>query len=105
MNKVINKQNIYSKCPDKFVDNNNKCFTSNKDIANGFNTFFVNIGPDLAKKITMSAEITVNDYVEKRPNSMFISNVLEEEVINIVNKVKSKTSLDNDNINMKIVRK
>ena len=52
----------------------------------------------------MSAEITVNDYVEKRPNSMFISNVLEEEVINIVNKVKSKTSLDNDNINMKIVK-
>ena len=104
MNKVINKQNIYSKFPDKFVDNNNKCFTSDKDIANGFNTFFVNIGPDLAKKITMSAEITVNDYVEERPNSMFISNVLEEEVINIVNKVKSKTSLDNDNINMKIVK-
>ena len=52
----------------------------------------------------MSAEITVNDYIEKRPNSMFISNVLEEEVINIVNKVKSKTSLDNDNINMKIVK-
>ena len=49
--------------------------TRKKDIANGFNDFFVNVGPNLAKDINIPNENThVLDYLKSQnPESMFLS--------------------------------
>ena len=50
---VINKRRN-AKTSDKFIQNN-KIVTDPKEIANGLNDYFVNIGPGLASKINTSA--------------------------------------------------
>ena len=43
---------------------NNKRIVNKKDIANGFNNFFVNVGPQLAKNIERIDDKDVLDYYE-----------------------------------------
>ena len=55
-------------------------------IANAFNNYFVDIGPTLANKITQSANPI--DYVKQQKNSIFIPNIEESEVKNIITQLK-----------------
>ena len=50
LNKIINKKQKQNCMPGYFTCNN-KRIVNKKHIANGFNNFFVNVGPKLAKKI------------------------------------------------------
>ena len=50
LNALINKKQKGSEYPTQFNDNTNKV-TGNENIANGFNKFFSNIGPALARNI------------------------------------------------------
>ena len=76
------------------------------DIGNGFNNFFVNVGPTLAKKIKPSEKGSIHDYLDQRNvNSMFLNPVTEEEVYKIVKLFKSKTSNDFVNLNMSLIKK
>ena len=52
LNEVINKKKITSTCSKLFV--NGKYITQKNEIADGFNSLFVNIGPNLANKIPES---------------------------------------------------
>ena len=57
------KKTPNSSIPDTFIKNNKK-ITDRKHIANGFNDFFVNVGPNLAKGIqTPSTNIKMQDYL------------------------------------------
>ena len=68
--------------------------------------FFTNVGPDLANKITVPDDVTVLDYLtSKNTKSMFLSPADENEVLSVVHSCKSKTSIDNDGLNMKFVKK
>ena len=80
--------------------------THKKDIANGFNDFFVNVGPNLAKDINIPNENThVLDYLKSQnPESMFLASVEESEVINIVRNCKNKKSTGYDGIDMTIIK-
>ena len=53
LNRIINKTKKQNCMPEHFTCNN-KRIVNKKDIANGFNNFFVNVGPQLAKKSTVS---------------------------------------------------
>ena len=66
----------------------------------------MNIGPNLAKNIEVETDkATVSDFLgQPIPESMFITNVEEQEVINIVRNLKNKTSYDADDINMTIIK-
>ena len=74
-------------------DNSEKrklCLTINndsKDIANGFNNFFVSIGPELAKGI--HSDINPLAYVNNISDSIAIFNVSCEEVRNIIHSLKN----------------
>ena len=57
LNTIIRKGQHSSPLPDKFMSNG-KTVTHKKDIANGFNDFFVNVGPNLAKYINIPNENT-----------------------------------------------
>lgn len=79
--------------------------TDPKQIADSFNEFFVNIGPQLASKICHSGK----NYFEylKNPNvkCMFMKPVIAEEVVKIINKFDQNKSPGNDGIGNFIVKK
>ena len=69
---------------------NNVAVTNSKDIANGFNNFFVSIGPELAKGI--HSDINPLTYVNNISNSIAIFNVSCEEVRNIIHSLKNSSA-------------
>ena len=60
----------------------NEAVTNSNDIANGFNNFFVSIGPKLAKDI--HSDLNLLNYVSNISNSIAIFNVSGAEVINVI---------------------
>ena len=69
-------------------------------IADEFNNFFVNVGPNLAKNIpAVNSAASIYDYMgQLNLNSMFINQVNEDEVIGILKLCKSEESMDYDDI-------
>ena len=68
---------------------NNVAVTNSKDIANGFNDFFVSIGPELAKDIHF--DINPLTYVNNVNNSIVIFDVSCDEVRNIIHPLKDSS--------------
>ena len=69
---------------------NNVAVTNSKDIANGFNDFFVSIGPELAKDI--HSDINPLTYVNNVNNSIVIFDVSCDEVKNIIRSLKNSSA-------------
>ena len=82
---------------DKITHNGNT-ITDSHEIAEAFNAYFVNIGPNLANNIPASNN-TFHSYLKNpNPNSIFFLPVDETEIINIVNQLKAKKSSGFDGI-------
>ena len=77
-----------------------KILTEKKDIANKCNTFFTNIGPSLASKLSATGNKTYKDYLNTPCIHKFtFSTITESEVIKtILDKLPSKTSSGVDGI-------
>uniref|UniRef100_A0A3B3IP09 Reverse transcriptase domain-containing protein n=1 Tax=Oryzias latipes TaxID=8090 RepID=A0A3B3IP09_ORYLA len=74
-------------------------------MANEFNSFFVNIGPNLAENITCNLQS--KDIIENKnwiSHSMYLSDVTENDILTTVYKLKNKTSKDSDGIDMKLIK-
>ena len=101
LNSLIKKGRSYKSIPDSFVCGN-QILTAN---ANGFNDFFVNVGPHLARKIkTPLSGTNIHDYMHVKPNaSMFLHAADEQEVLRVVNNFKGKYSTDNDGIDKTVI--
>ena len=69
---------------------NNVAVTNSKDIANGFNDFFVSIGPELAKDI--HSDINPLTYVNSVNNSIVNFDVSCDEVKNIIHSLKNSSA-------------
>ena len=106
LNDIIGKGNSVSSRPTYFVDELNRKIENVKDVADGFNNFFVNIGPNLAKSIgKCKMKRGVLDYMgAKVQESLFLSPVSENEVLNIVSELKSKASRDINDLSMVLVK-
>ena len=77
-----------------------------QDIANGFNKFFVNVGPSLAKNIPECATKSYYDYMQTDiKSSMFLAPTCEKEINNTIKAFQSKDSSGYDGISMTIVKK
>ena len=59
---------------------NNVCTTDKQIIADGFNSYFVNIGPTLANKIPETNQSPIDNMGTCNLNSVFIEPVIENEV-------------------------
>ena len=73
--------------------------TNPVDIANKFNEYFVNVGPQLAKKIPKVNDISYEDnlkgnYVER----MFFEHVTENELLNQIINLRENKSAEYDEI-------
>jgi len=105
INGLMNKNKNSSRLPSEFV-NNNLIVTGDSNIANSFNDFFVNVGPNLAKKVNKpKSNIKFTDYMKTTINeSIFLGPVTEEEILETVNRCKNKLSNDYIDVNMCLVK-
>lgn len=90
--------------PTYFVKNDNSIIENTEEIANEFNDFFffLNVGPNLAKKI----RDVDNDYdfAFNSSKSRFLDGVCESVVLEVVRKFKNKKSTDDNTIDMTLIK-
>jgi hypothetical protein len=103
INTILGRNNKKTHFPEVFKYNNSD-FKSPHEIADGFNSFFTNIGPNLASKI--SNPITNNRYTltTNLPHSFYLNPTCSPEVISVINKLKPKTSSGSDGISPKLIK-
>ena len=91
--------------PNQFTKDN-LIIQDTKEIVNKFNNFFVNAGPTLANRIVELRDTTGINEKNIKPNlsSIFIKNVHESEIIEIVNHFKNKRSTDHTDLDMMLVK-
>ena len=106
LNAVINTKTNTSKLASHFECNGIN-IVSKQSIAGEFNNFFVDVGSNLAKMISVADNAaSIYDYMGQQcPNSMFINPVSEDEVVSIIKSCKPKHSKDCDDINMYVLSK
>ena len=95
---ILNKNKKSSSYPSTFV-HNGQDITNPKEIANGLNSFFTNIGPDLAKEINTDGKPDVMSYMgQKRNKRLFFNFTTAEKIRKIIMSLKTKSSSGEDGI-------
>lgn len=106
LNNIIKPNSQHIKLPEYFVYNET-VMNNSIDVANEFNSFFINIGENIAKSIDISNQSqNVTCRMESRiMQSMFLGEVQENEILSIVTKCENKTSTDSYGLDMAIVKR
>ena len=75
INDILSRKNISKSIPNHFI-NGNEIITEKKTIANNFNSYFINIGPNMAHEITNAHDSNFSHYLQEKLNVNFeFSNV------------------------------
>ena len=94
----MNKNKKSSSYPTTFV-HNGEDITNPREIANGLNTFFTNIGPDLAKEINTDGKPDFMSYMGgKRDERFYFNFTSADKVRKIITSLKTKSSSGEDEI-------
>ena len=75
----------------KYIQYNNKTLITPAEIAKAFNNYYVNIAPQLDNNIPSSDIDLLSFLPGNYPTSMAIPPVVPQDVINIINSLKTKT--------------
>ena len=100
INKILHRSDKFSHDPGKNENINNL-----KSICNNYNSYFTNIGPNLANRIT-NTTIDPTAYLPhvNLPNSFVMFPTNEDEIKTLINKLKPKTSSGHDSISSKLIK-
>lgn len=91
--------------PEYFIDNHDNNYDMN-NVVNRMNKFFVNVGPELAARISDQGRDTmIGTLIKNNSHSIFLSAVDELEVKTIVRNCNIKFSTDCDDIDMALVKR
>ena len=102
---IINKSNKSCNVPD-FLTINGQKVTNEQTIANEFNNFFVNIGPQLSAQITPLDSGSFKDYLGNPVAHTFnFNSVTTNEVKSIIDKLHSKPSAGSDRLSSITLKK
>ena len=95
---IINKSTEASHSPTS-VNLDGTIITNMTTIVNEFNKYYVNVGPDLASKISMPPNKNFKQYLSNPVNhTLTFNDVTESDIMEIINNLKPKTSQGFDNI-------
>ena len=104
INGIINKSTKSHSIPDFFI-HNNEIITDKQIIANRFNSFFTNIGPQLAQNIEDNSSKHFSDFLIDKPDCTYnFQEVDENTIVKIIDKFPCKTSSGPDSISMKYMK-
>jgi hypothetical protein len=85
--------------------NSNDTINDPKTIANKFNEYFINIGPNLAKNIKNNSDTNFEKFlIGNYQNSMFLAPITENELENEIRSMDSSKSPGYNNISNKILK-
>ena len=102
INNILKRTRNKLDFPDKFY-NEDVTLTDLKDIANGFNKFYTNIGPKLASQIDTSDTPNINPQFKSIANSFYFYPTDDQEITRIIRLLKPKTSTGHDGISPKLL--
>ena len=103
INEIIQKNKHKTSMPSIFYDES-KSYESALDIANGFNDFFVNIGPKLAQSIPQSDK-DYNDFMKDPIRQDFVfANVTHDIIYDALKRLQPKKSVGLDGISMAMLK-
>ena len=77
INQILEKNNKHKASITKLINEKNESLTSNLEICNNLNSYFINIGPKMASKIP---ETETPNTISSSPNSFFCEPCTEDEV-------------------------
>ena len=103
INQAIGKPNSKTSIPQYFTINNNN-ISDRSEIAEEFNNYFSNIGRQTSQNVPISNKHYTSYLTRPSLNSMYLEPIQETDVINIVNKLKPKTSSGQDEISTKLIK-
>ena len=106
-NEILKRKQSVTNLNETFIGKSGTMTNNKLEVANGFNDFFVNVGPKLANNIRVKEnDASIYEYL-RNPNSntMFLKLVVEQEILGIVNALKNKTSFDCENLSMSTLKK
>ena len=103
INTILSRTKRKKKFPQYFKDGNN-IITGKAAIANHFNSFFTNIGPNLSRLIETPNK-NFNTYLRNKINSNFKFQTVNTDIINsIIDKLAPKSSTGYDGISTKLIK-
>ena len=101
---ILNKSTKKDQFPKFFMVNDIK-LDDPRDIANGFNKYFVEIGPKLANSIAPLPNKSFTDYLKKPVTKNFtFMNVTDKQIVEIIDSLKPKSSCGIDRISNKLIK-
>ena len=104
INEVLSRGKSKSELPN-FIICGDKTLTNNKEIADCFNKFYSNIGPQLANSIKSPPNQSYSQYLNEQIKSRLnFTPVTTEEVLKIIGNLKSKSSSGHDGISSIILK-
>ena len=104
INEIITKSAKTKSFPDIFKDGQHE-LNDDRETANRFNAFLTNVGPDQSRNIhyngnkTHQTYLTQNYYIE-----LNFTEVNDDIILNIINKLPNKNSCGFDNLSTKIIK-
>ena len=104
INEVINKKTV-KKGPEYLIVNDNK-LTDTKKMIDCFNTYFGNIGMEMAASVSSIPGTSHNDFLkEKYTTSFKFNNIQVKKTTDIIKTLKCKTSYGHDGISNNLLKK
>ena len=87
-----------------FFKQNQDILNDPSDIANGFNDFFAGIGPQLAAEV-QPASRSYQSYMKDCETTFKFSSISEASILNVIKKLKPKTSAGLDCVSNKLLKR
>ena len=104
ISKILNKSSR-NKNEIKQIKLHGKNLTDKSEIADAFNNFFVQIGPELSEKIDTQNKKPYTAYLNKSITSTFNFSLMDEgSTMKILQSLKNKTSSGHDGISLKFLK-
>ena len=106
INELIGSQNKHTEQIQSYFLNNGQIVTGDKNIANAFNNYFVNITNIMIDEIDPPSDSQqIHDYLINQPRTSFSFNTItSEELIKAAKDIKSKNSSGHDELTTKLVK-
>ena len=89
----------------QFKNSHGETISDPQLIANDFNDFFVNIGPNLTSKINSTGKEYYEYLKDPIQKSVFLSPVIDDEIVKIITKFDQTKSPGHDNIGNNIIKR
>ena len=98
INEILSRKKKHAELPSYFCEGKN-ILTKNEDIADCFNRFFCNIGPELANSIKRPEGRSHQDYLKQNILSSFAFSTVDTNYVKkMISELKSKSSFGHDGV-------